>query len=83
MAGPEECTSEEFSAAVGDTVIAWQKVEASSAHFFAHLLASRSSFGAIGCFYHVNNFSTRLDLMGIAAPSAPALNGDTLGIPAP
>jgi hypothetical protein len=66
MVDPDESSPEEFAETVGTAILLWQSVEAQAAHLFAHLLASRSA-GAMSVFYHIKNFSTRLEMMNIGA----------------
>lgn len=63
---PENCSSaEEFAEAVGRAIIAFQSVESRAANLFAWLLGA--GVGASAVFYHIGNFTTRIQMMDIAA----------------
>ena len=66
MVDPDESTEEEFFEAIGSAIIAWQHVESRCAYLFAYLLWAYG-FGPIAIFYHIKNFSTRIEIMNIAA----------------
>lgn len=66
MTDPNESGPEQFAEAVGLAIIQWQDIESHSAHLFSHLLQARG-LGAIASVYYIKNFSTRIELMNIAA----------------
>lgn len=66
MSDPNEAELEQFAEAVGLAIIQWQDIESRSAHLFSHLLRARS-LGAIATVYYIKNFSTRIEMMNIAA----------------
>lgn len=66
MIDPNESSSEDFAEAVGEAIIAWQRVEVQCAFLFAHLIWAYGG-GAVAVFYYIKNFSTRIEMMNIAA----------------
>lgn len=61
------CTEDEFVAAIGRTIVAYQHLEVTTSALFANLLGARNEVGARGAFYQIVNYSTRIQMMDVAA----------------